>query len=314
MKTMLRWAAYRQTALIAMAVAIIVLPVGSNAEAVSRDERIAQARRDWLIGLATEKRIAAELARYQASDQASPEVIQLYETYLDRVRRLTEEKRRILEALEGRRGPRSTPAATPGSVTGGSGRSTYDPQIPEDQELDEIKALNEEFDRSLAAFDDLLLREIEQSRIQSELKMKKLAREAAQAAKSLRAQGQMEGSEETEQGLKEGQSSGGGGNETGKMEGDRQSQHQQADGAAGDQDAEASQKTTGQGTDLAKAKNKQQKGAASGESGPPGDDASLDTQDDDIVARQLREAAEKETDPELKEKLWKEYHDYKKSI
>jgi hypothetical protein len=35
--------------------------------------------------------------------------------------------------------------------------------------------------------------------------------------------------------------------------------------------------------------------------------------DDDIVARQLREAAENETDPELKEKLWKEYEAYKKN-
>jgi hypothetical protein len=33
--------------------------------------------------------------------------------------------------------------------------------------------------------------------------------------------------------------------------------------------------------------------------------------DDDIVARQLREAAEKETDPELKERLWAEYRKYK---
>ena len=34
-------------------------------------------------------------------------------------------------------------------------------------------------------------------------------------------------------------------------------------------------------------------------------------QDDDIVARQLREAAEKETDPELKKRLWEEYWRYK---
>jgi hypothetical protein len=34
-------------------------------------------------------------------------------------------------------------------------------------------------------------------------------------------------------------------------------------------------------------------------------------QDDDIVARQLREAAENETDPGLKEKLWEEYYAYK---
>ncbi len=36
--------------------------------------------------------------------------------------------------------------------------------------------------------------------------------------------------------------------------------------------------------------------------------------DDDIVARQLREAAEKETDPELKEKLWEEYRKYKSAL
>ena len=49
-----------------------------------------------------------------------------------------------------------------------------------------------------------------------------------------------------------------------------------------------------------------QSSASSGASGQ----STLDI-DDDIVARQLREAAEKETDPELKEKLWEEYRKYK---
>ena len=44
-------------------------------------------------------------------------------------------------------------------------------------------------------------------------------------------------------------------------------------------------------------------GAPGGKLPPP--------KDDDIVARQLREAAEKETDPELKKKLWEEYWKYK---
>ncbi len=44
-------------------------------------------------------------------------------------------------------------------------------------------------------------------------------------------------------------------------------------------------------------------GRASGNRPPP--------KDDDIVARQLREAAERETDPELKKKLWDEYWKYK---
>lgn len=38
-----------------------------------------------------------------------------------------------------------------------------------------------------------------------------------------------------------------------------------------------------------------------------------DARDDDIIARQLREAAMQEVDPELKEKLWEEYRRYKKS-
>jgi hypothetical protein len=37
-----------------------------------------------------------------------------------------------------------------------------------------------------------------------------------------------------------------------------------------------------------------------------------DGDEDDVVARQLREAAEKETSPELKAKLWEEYRNYKK--
>ena len=33
--------------------------------------------------------------------------------------------------------------------------------------------------------------------------------------------------------------------------------------------------------------------------------------DDDVVARQLREAAMREADPEVREKLWNEYRKYK---
>ena len=36
-----------------------------------------------------------------------------------------------------------------------------------------------------------------------------------------------------------------------------------------------------------------------------------DGSDDDVVARQLREAAENETDPELRKRLWEEYRHYK---
>ena len=39
-----------------------------------------------------------------------------------------------------------------------------------------------------------------------------------------------------------------------------------------------------------------------------------DGSNDDIVARQLREAAIAEDDPELREKLWEEYRRYKASL
>jgi len=55
-------------------------------------------------------------------------------------------------------------------------------------------------------------------------------------------------------------------------------------------------------------------GGSAGGSGPNTVPADIpDGRDDDIVARQLREAAMKETDPELRERLWDEYRQYKKS-
>ncbi len=69
-----------------------------------------------------------------------------------------------------------------------------------------------------------------------------------------------------------------------------------------------------------------ERSASSGSTGQPGSSTGLPANsgrtaqrqrpsdggsDDDVVARQLREAAEKETDPVLKEKLWDEYRKYK---
>ncbi|HLG53580.1 MAG TPA: hypothetical protein VI339_06715 [Steroidobacteraceae bacterium] len=54
-------------------------------------------------------------------------------------------------------------------------------------------------------------------------------------------------------------------------------------------------------------------GAGAGGGGPSKIPADIpDGRDDDIVARQIREAAIKETDPELRAALWEEYRRYKK--
>ena len=54
-------------------------------------------------------------------------------------------------------------------------------------------------------------------------------------------------------------------------------------------------------------------GKTAGGGGGSGGGPQTSGSDDDIVARRLRKAAEEETDPELKERLWKEYNEYKKS-
>jgi hypothetical protein len=111
--------------------------------------------------------------------------------------------------------------------------------------------------------------------------------------------------------MESGTSSSGGGTETG--EDAEQGGMEGLEGDTGDADPEGGNKETGGGRDPSKRPAKSSQGQGTEKSAGQAEQAA-GTQDDDIVARQLREAAEKETDPVLKERLWKEYHDYKKSL
>jgi hypothetical protein len=82
--------------------------------------------------------------------------------------------------------------------------------------------------------------------------------------------------------------------------------------AAGDGSTSAAQRA---GTDAALEQPPETVAGTSGArsaSAPPADVP--DGRDDDVVARQLREAAEQETDPELRKKLWDEYRRYKQGV
>jgi hypothetical protein len=68
------------------------------------------------------------------------------------------------------------------------------------------------------------------------------------------------------------------------------------------------------GSDQATASQKGSRGKAKPGAASEVPDNIPDGSDDDVVARQLREAAEKESDPELKRKLWEEYRRYKDGI
>jgi len=94
---------------------------------------------------------------------------------------------------------------------------------------------------------------------------------------------------------------------------------EQGGGQGGGADGGAATSGTGeQAADSTDGSSEQWQGAGPGSpqhtarAGTPADIP--DGSDDDVVARQLREAAEKETDPELKKKLWDEYRKYKKGI
>jgi hypothetical protein len=80
---------------------------------------------------------------------------------------------------------------------------------------------------------------------------------------------------------------------------------------------ESGEPTAGSGTPASPAGENTGTSGAQGTPGTPGSKAGAggggsrpERQDEDIVARQLREAAENETDPVLREKLWKEYEAY----
>jgi hypothetical protein len=109
---------------------------------------------------------------------------------------------------------------------------------------------------------------------------------------------------------------GGGGQGDGDGDGDGEGEGEGDGGADADGGSDASGSDAGAADGEQSSSGTGSRGAGAGGrgqrsgSGTPPDIP--DGSDDDVVARQLREAAEKETDPELKKKLWEEYRKYKK--
>lgn len=276
------------------------------------------ARKNLRISQATEKRIADELEQLKKTGNASPEAIKDYEIYLDRVRAMVAENQKIVDDMEATYARYASQKSPSGSASEDERHKMLDPDIPEQKTVDELAALDRELDQSLSEFDAMLLKELDLIRAKSADRMQDLAHEAAEAAKRLKERGidlegsstgESEGSESSEgsEGSESSESSKGaeGGEMAGKDQGDKQT-GKDASGQQGESDDQ-----TGVGDDRAAKEDgslESGKGASSDEQDRYGSG-----EDDDIVARQLREAAEKETDPELREKLWKEYEEYKKN-
>jgi hypothetical protein len=275
---------------------------------------LALARENLRIIEATAVRIDEELEELKKSGQASHEIINDYETYLARVQAMVDENHKVVKAMEtayARHFP-ETEINSPDDSE--QLKDMLDPKIPEEEAIDAVAALDQELNNSLANFDEVLLKEFELIRARSERKLRDLAEEAAEAAKRLREKGvDLEATESEFP------------SETGEDGAERMEKAHEND------ELEEVDKTVDRvdaendGVDgLEKGSHTKEgeidEGVATSEKSSNGGQGSpreqaprYDNNDDDIVARQLREAAENEKDPELKEKLWKEYEEYKEN-
>jgi hypothetical protein len=254
------------------------------------------ARETLKLSEQTRDRVAAEVAALKASGKASPEAVKAYETYLARVEDMVAENRKVVAQMEAAYSAhlaRSQPAPTGAAA---SPSAIPPPPGSKEDSVDRLQALDRQFNESLAAFDEMLLKELRLIQAASAKRMKGLSEAAAEAGKRAGEKGG--GSAAAEKGsTAEGEA--GGSEGTGKERGGSGTEQAKTPGGQGKPgDAGGAGRETG--------------GWGPGGSGAP-PTTYTPSPDDDIVARQLREAAEKETDPELKAKLWKEYEEYKKS-
>jgi hypothetical protein len=244
---------------------------------------------------------ASQIERLRESGHSGPETIADARLYIERIRAMVQENQvwvSRLEALYTEYTGNPPPAGQRDQMVA----PMMDPAIPEEGVSDEITALDRALDDSLAEFDERLLQELALMRRQSGEKMSDLAAEAAAAARRLEEKG-IDLGREDQSGQQTGPKGAAGERpEQPSTHGDPSGEPPQGtdDGLEGEETGIDGRRTD-HGPDGTQSPTKRSGDRYTGE------------EDDDIVARQLREAAEKETDPELKEKLWKEYETYKKN-
>jgi hypothetical protein len=169
------------------------------------------------------------------------------------------------------------PPDLPCDTGGASGTAAADIDTVGERSREEaIVDLDDHLSRSLGEFDEKLLREQERVKAGRPATSSDTAAAVGAGSGSGDAEGEVEG-------------------EAGR-EGQQAASEQQA---ASNEQADSADAGTGK------------PGRPDRSSAPPG---TPDGSDDDVVARQLREAAEAEKDPELKRKLWEEYRKYKQGI
>lgn len=251
---------------------LLAAVLATTAYADPRSE-LAQARHDLAISEQVLARVSEQADKARSDPATGPQERQRLDEYLARVRELVELNRKRVRSLE------ESAQLAPAGLPGGGGNAGVSPAATGSEE---VAALDAKLSGSLADFDQLLLEE---------------ARKAQARAPSSRSGGAYAGGSSAGSGRGKGATQ----SEAGESRGDKPA-------ASPDGDQASQRAGTGPGSPG---------GRIDGtDPGAPGATAAVppdvgDGNDDDIVARQIRKAAESETDPELRKKLWDEYRKYK---
>ncbi len=274
---------------------MLVAGLLSTGALAASDAELQAARQELRLRAATERRMRRDFETLLGDSQMSATEIDEFENYLARLGKMVDEQRRLVASLGG---------TSVDSATGSSQAAALPADFDRGQTDDEkIALLDAELGSSLSEFDEKLLRE---------------QKELAEKSRSVSASGSGEQPERGE-GASGKAGDGEGEGEKAAGEAGESGSESAAGGAGGDAESEQ-QAESGQqsGTGGEGAEGNEQVASAGGASGDgrhagktPTPADIPDGKDDDIVARQLREAAENEQDPELREKLWEEYRKYK---
>jgi hypothetical protein len=256
-----------------VAAAALVLALVATAAQADPMSELARARHDLAISEQVLARVSVQAERARSDPATAPQEHERLDEYLARVRELVAENRKRVRSLE--ESVQLAPAGPPGPGGGAGGVAGAATSA------EEVAALDARLSGSLAEFDQLLLEE---------------ARKAQARSPASGSSGAQAGGSNNKAGGKGAKQA----NENGARAG---SESTAADGSADPQQRGAGPGSPGgriEGTDP----------------GAPGPTVAVppdvgNGSDDDIVARQIRRAAETETDPELREKLWDEYRRYK---
>ena len=272
------------------------------AEPLAAGSGLEAARNELRLRARAEQRMREDFESLLANGRMSAQEISDFEVYLAQLATLVEEQRRVVAELEA-----GGSAAAPGAA--------QTPALPGDfdrgqTDEEKIALLDAQLGSSLSEFDEKLLREqkeiAEKSRSSGDGDDDSQNGDGAsgQAGQAGQADGSADQGGEGDAGAGQAESRGESSTGTSAEGGET------SDRAGGEEQGRA-RGESGEGVDQVASAGGEN--SASGESGRISTPPDIpDGKDDDIVARQLREAAENEQDPELREKLWEEYRRYKK--